>query len=141
MKVKDVMVRPVETVTTRDTVQEAAQKMKTADVGVLPVYERGELVGMITDRDIVINSTAVGHDPRITGVDASMHRGVEWCSEEQDLEEAATIMKEKKVRRLPVFDNNRHLVGIVSLGDIAASGDEILAGEAFETITEEDARR
>jgi CBS domain-containing protein len=127
MLVREVMTRGVETIAADSTLQDAAQKMKDLDVGPLPVCEGGRLVGMLTDRDITVRSTAEGLDPWTTKVREAMTPEVVSCFADQDVSEAARLMKEKKVRRLPVLDRDRRLVGILALGD--------LAGDALEDVS------
>jgi CBS domain-containing protein len=144
MQIKEVMTRGVEVIRPEDTLQEAARKMKTIDVGPLPVCDGERLVGMITDRDIIVRATAEGRDPKTTPVKEAMTPGIVYVYEDQDLEEAARVMKDRQLRRLVVLDRNKKLVGILSLGDIAAdTKDEELSGEVLEKISEpsEPARR
>jgi CBS domain-containing protein len=144
MLIKEVMTRGVEVVRPDETLQQAAHKMKSIDVGPLPVCDGDRLVGMITDRDIIVRATAEGRDPRTTPVKDAMTPGVVYVYEDQDIEEAASLMKERQIRRLVVLDRNKRLVGILSLGDLAEdSGDEQLSGEVLESVSEpsEPARR
>lgn len=137
MHVGDVMTRNVEVVSPDTTLQEAAEKMKELDVGPLPVCDHGRLVGMITDRDITVRSTAEGYDPWTTKVSDAMTAEVNCCFEDQDVAEAARLMKQQGVRRLVVLDRNRKMVGIVSLGDLAVHvGDEQMSSETLERISE-----
>ena len=117
MQVKDVMTRGAECVRPEATLQEAAQKMKSLDVGPLPVCDNDRLAGMLTDRDIVVRAVAEGKDPRTAKVREAMTPEVVYCSEDDDVADVARLMNEKQVRRLPVLDCNRRLVGIVSLCD------------------------
>jgi CBS domain-containing protein len=137
MQVNEVMTRQAECTRPEATLQEAAERMKTLDVGALPVCEKGRLVGVLTDRDITIRSVAAGHDPRNDHVRDVMTPAVFYCFEDNDVADAAELMRDKQVRRLPVLDRNKQMVGIVSLGDLAVeSGNEQLAGEALEGISE-----
>jgi CBS domain-containing protein len=101
------------------SVHEAAQKMKTLDIGMVPVYDGDRLVGMITDRDIALRVVAEGRDATQTPVYESMTGEVTYCFESQTVEEAAKIMEKHKIRRLIVLNRDKRLVGIVSLGDLA----------------------
>jgi len=132
MRVKEVMTKGAQVVSPDETIQEAAQKMKDFDIGPLPVCESGRLVGMITDRDIAVRSAAEGEDPWTGHVRDAMTREVHSCHEEDDVTEAARVMQEKQVRRLVVLDHNERLVGVVSLGDLAARADEQTAGDTLE---------
>jgi len=144
MQIKEVMTTGVEVVRPDETLQEAARKMKSIDVGPLPVCDGDRLVGMITDRDIIVRATADGRDPKTTPVKEAMTPGIVYVYEDQDIEEAAQLMKERQIRRLVVLDRNKRLVGILSLGDLAEdTRDEQLSGEVLERVSEpsEPARR
>jgi CBS domain-containing protein len=119
MLLKDVMTRNVEEIPPQMTLQDAAAKMKSLDVGALPICENNKLIGMITDRDIATRAVAEGRDPKKTCASDAMTSGIVYCYEDEDTREAARIMEEKQIRRLLVFDRNQRAVGIVSLGDIA----------------------
>ena len=137
MQVKEIMTRGVEVVYPDSNLQEAAEKMRTLDVGSLPVCDGERVVGMITDRDITVRAVAKGQDPLNDQVRDVMTSGVIYCFEDQDIEEAARTMENNQVRRLAVLDRDKHLVGIVSLGDIAVdTGDEQLAGDVVEKVSE-----
>lgn len=135
MKVRDVMTREVEVIHPDSTLKEAAAKMKDLDVGPLPVCDGQRLVGMITDRDITVRGTAEGADPAGTKVREAMTGEAIYCFEDQDVAEAARLMRDKQVRRLLVVNRDRRLVGIVSLGDVAVDADEEVAGNALEGIS------
>ena len=119
MKVKDVMTKLVEFVLPETTVQEAAGKMKAMNVGPMPVCVGAKVVGILTDRDIVVRVVAEGRDPRTTRVQDVMTNDVVCCSEDDDVKEAARLMKDHQIRRVIVLDQHQRLAGIVSLGDIA----------------------
>src|SRR5687767_6152534 len=103
MKVAEAMSRDVETVNPTDTLLEAAEKMRALNVGALPVVDEDEeLVGVITDRDIVIRAVALNHGPDGTGVSDCMTHDPLWCYEDQELEQAARLMEEHQIRRLMV---------------------------------------
>jgi CBS domain-containing protein len=111
--------------------------MRQLDVGALPVCERDRLVGIVTDRDIVIRGVASGLTPDTSTIREVMTVGVEYCFGDQGLSEAVQLMEEQQIRRLLVLDRNKRLAGIVSLGDIAVRGrDDLLSGEALEQISE-----
>jgi Mg/Co/Ni transporter MgtE len=116
------------------TIQQAAEMMAEIDAGALPVGENDRLVGMITDRDIAIRAVAKGLGAS-TKVRDVMTREIHYCFEDQDVEEVAEKMSDLQVRRLPLLNREKRLVGIVALGDIAAANDEI-AGEAICEISE-----
>src|SRR5947208_71221 len=106
------------------TLAEAAEQMKTLDVGLLPVCDGDYLVGMLTDRDITVRAAAAGSDPTTTLVVDTMTPDVIYCYADQEVEEAARVMQEKQIRRLLVLDRDKRLVGIVSLGDLAAEAED-----------------
>jgi CBS domain-containing protein len=138
MQVNEVMTPAVECVRPNDSIAAAAQKMKELDVGALPICgDDDRLVGMITDRDITVRATAGCCDPLGTCIRDVMTPGIIYVFEDQDVAEAAQLMKENQVRRLPVLNRDKRLVGIVSLGDLAVdTGDEELAGATLEAVSE-----
>lgn len=117
-KVGDIMNTDVETISPDATIEEAAQQMRDGDYGVLPVGDDENLIGIITDRDIAIRAVAEGKDVD-TPVSEVMSEGVVYANEDDSVEEAAQIMSDHQIRRLPVVDSDNKLVGIVSLGDFA----------------------
>jgi CBS domain-containing protein len=136
MQIKEIMTRRPEVVRPEATIQEAAQKMRDLNVGSIPVCDGVRLQGMLTDRDITIRATADGADPRSTRVQETMTSEVHFCYENQSLEDAALLMMEKQIRRLPIVNENRDLVGIISLGDVSVDMDDSdIAGEALEEIS------
>src|SRR4030095_3970877 len=138
MQLKEFVNSRVETVQCDDTLQRAAEKMRELDVGSLPVCEAGQLVGMITDRDITIRAVAKGADPAAGTVRDVMTSEVLSCFENDDVETAARIMQENQVRRILVLNEANELVGITSLGEIATvTGNRLLAGETLESVSEE----
>jgi CBS domain-containing protein len=119
------------------TLMQAAAKMKSLNVGAIPVCENDRVIGMITDRDITVRAVAEGRDPRKTTVGDTMTRDVCFCYADDSLESAAKLMEEKQIRRLPVFDRAGRAIGIVSLGDLAVRNrDERLSGEVLERVSE-----
>ncbi len=135
-KVKDLMTKDVEVVNPEDTLKECAEKMRSLNVGPMPVCENDRLVGMITDRDIVVRAIALGHDPSSTRVREVMTDDVEMLSVNASLDDAAKLMKDKQIRRVLVIDDDKKLCGILSLGDLAEDADDRLAGETLERISE-----
>lgn len=117
-KVGDIMNTDVETISPDATIEEAAQQMRDGDYGVLPVGDDENLIGIITDRDIAIRAVAEGKDVD-TPVSEVMSEGVVYANEDDSVEEAAQIMSDHQIRRLPVVDSDNKLVGIVSIGDFA----------------------
>src|SRR5574341_692252 len=122
MKLKEIMTREVEVVHPDASLQAAARKMRTRDVGLLPVCDGDQLVGALSDRDITMRATAEGLDPKTTPVRTLMTTAVVCCFEDQGVNEAARLMKDNRIRRLMVLNrDDRRLVGIISLGDLATS--------------------
>lgn len=137
MQLSDVMTRDVEVIHPDATLQEAAARMDVLDIGPLPVSDGGQLVGILTDRDITVRATAAGHDPSATRVREIMSRDLVYAFEDQDVAEAARLMQEKQIRRLLVLTRDRRLAGIVSLGDLAVwTGDDRLSGATLEGVSE-----
>jgi len=134
MKVSDVMTPDPRSVRPTDTLQAAAQAMDDLNVGVLPVCEEDRLIGMLTDRDIVVRSTAAGQDPRRATVADAMTALAHSVNEDDPVLEAVRMMKEHQLRRVPVLDANDRLTGIISLGDLADAGTPEAAG-ALEAIS------
>jgi len=137
MKISDVMTSEVEVIRPDATLEQAAEKMRSLDIGPLPVCDGERLVGMITDRDITIRATAAGKDPKTTRISDVMTSDIAYCFADQEIEEAALLMQEKQLRRLAVVDRNKRLVGIISLGDLTVrSGDRELSGDVLEEVSE-----
>jgi CBS domain-containing protein len=122
--VAEIMTRGVRSLSPQDTVVRAAQAMDELNVGVLPICEGDKLVGMVTDRDIVVRGVAQGNEPRTTKLADVMSTNVRCAREGDDVDEVLSRMAEQQIRRMPVVDENEKLVGIVSLGDIAAKDPE-----------------
>lgn len=133
MKVSEAMTRDVRVANPNETLQEAARTMAGIDAGALPVGENDRLVGMITDRDIAIRAVAEGKGPDAKVRDV-MSSEVMYCFDDDDMDKVCRNMADIQVRRLPVVDHDKHLVGILSLGDIASRGDSH-AGEALSGIS------
>jgi CBS domain-containing protein len=111
--------------------------MQRLDVGMLPISDGDRLVGMLTDRDITVRATAKGRDPTTTQIREVMTPEVIYCFEDQEVSEAAKLMQEKQIRRLPVLNQEKRLVGIVSLGDVAVhSGAEKVVSETIKEVSE-----
>lgn len=119
MNVSEIMTTDVQMVGPQESLQHAAQLMDQLNVGALPVCDGRRLLGMVTDRDITVRGTAAGLAPGEGCVSDVMTVGTEWCTEDQDTEEVMRVMGEAQVRRLPVINAEREVVGIVSLGDLA----------------------
>ena len=134
MRVSEAMSRDVRIVNPEQTICEAARIMSEIDVGALPVGENDRLVGMITDRDIAVRAVAA-EKPHTTKVREVMSREVLYCYEDQDLDELAINMGDEQVRRMPVVNRDKRLVGIVSVGDLAQTGNASTTGRAVADIS------
>lgn len=134
MQVKDIMTRNVDSITPDTPIHQIARKMRDDDVGALPVVENGEILGVVTDRDIVIRGIAEnGAGVTEKTADKVMSTDVLSCKEDHSLEELQEHLKSGTVRRMVVTDNDDRLVGMVSLGDLARN-EERKAGEALRDI-------
>lgn len=118
-KVGEIMTRSVAVVQQDDTLQHAAQKMKGLNIGSLPVCDGDAMVGVVTDRDITVRGVAAGMVPQEARVSEVMTADVRWCGENDSVQQAMDLMGEAQVRRLAVLSEERKIVGIVSLGDLA----------------------
>ncbi len=137
MQVKEIMTSTVETIDSQASLEEAAKKMKSLEVGALPVWEEGQLTGMITDRDIATRAVAEQKNPSQTSVKEIMTSDVCCCFEDDDIKKAAMMMEERSIHRLLVVNSENDPVGFISLSDIAVkSHDEHLAYEVLERISE-----
>src|SRR5262245_13856741 len=134
MRVSEVMTRGVRVANPDQTIGEAARLMAELDAGALPVGEEERLVGMITDRDIAVRAPARGM-PASTKVSEIMSQEGLYCFEDEEVAEVAQNMSEVKVRRLPVVDRDKRLVGIVSLGDVSKSENAAAAGQTVAEIS------
>ena len=122
-KISEVMTTNVKVVRPDETVQNAARMMADMDVGAIPVCDGTKLLGMVTDRDITVRATAEGRGGE-TKVSEVMTRDVVWCTEDDDTQEVLDRMAASQVRRIPVVDQDKNLVGIVALGDLAIEEEE-----------------
>jgi CBS domain-containing protein len=137
MKVKEIMSSHVIQIANDASLVNAAQKMQSADVGILPVQKDNKTIGLITDRDIVVLAISAELDPVATPVGEVMTPEVLFCSEDDEIETAEKMMEENKVHRLVVLDRDNIVVGIISLGDLALkTSNEHLAYRALERICE-----
>jgi len=134
MKVAEAMTRDVRVASPDETICDAACAMATLDAGALPVGEENRLVGMITDRDIAVRAVAARKGPD-TPIREVMTQDVKYCFEDDDLDHVAANMSDLRVRRLPVLDRDKRLVGIVSLGDIAMVQGAPSAAQALEGVS------
>jgi CBS domain-containing protein len=134
MKISKCMTRDVQLASPTQTIREAAKMMAEIDAGVLPIGQDDRLVGMVTDRDIAIRAVAEGKSPD-TQIRDVMTSEVLYCFDDQELEDVARNMADIKVRRLPVLNRSKHLVGIVSLGDLSRKEDAQVTAKAVSNIS------
>ena len=131
MKVREAMTRDVRLVKPDQPISEAARLMAELDIGALPVEDNDRLVGMITDRDIAVRAVAVGRGPD-TPIREVMSGEIKYCFEDQTIDEVTQNMGELRIRRLPVLNRDKRLIGILSLGDLAI--DQTARDEAGEAL-------
>jgi CBS domain-containing protein len=137
MRIAEIMTRDPEVIPFDCVLRDAALKMRELDVGMLPISKDDRLVGMLTDRDVTIRATAEGRDPTKTKVSEVMTPEVLYCFEDQDVSEAAKIMQDKQIRRLPILNREKRLVGILSLGDMAVqSGEQKIVSATIKEVSE-----
>lgn len=135
MKVKEIMHKGVEWVSPDTPLTTLAKKMQQHDVGALPVGENDRLVGMVTDRDIAVRGVANGEDiSKLTARDI-MTKGVIWCRATDSANQAAHVMEAKQVRRLPVIDENKRMVGMLTLGDISRAASQRMTAEVIKAVS------
>lgn len=139
MKISKCMTRDVKLVSPTQTIREAARMMAELDAGVLPVQQDDRLVGMITDRDIAVRAVAEGKSPD-TLVQDVMSNEVLYCFDDQEIEDVARNMGEVKVRRLPVVNRDKRLVGIISIGDLALKEEQTMTGSVVAHISKQGGR-
>jgi CBS domain-containing protein len=135
-QIKEMMTRDVKVVSPDMTIMEAARTMCNGDFGMMPVGENDRMIGAISDRDIAIRAVAEGKGPG-TKVREIMSAGICWAYDDDTVEHAVKLMSERQVRRLPVVDHAKRLVGIVALGDLAVDRSQVQpAAEALSKISE-----
>ncbi|MBX3301808.1 MAG: CBS domain-containing protein [Nitrospira sp.] len=126
-QIKDIMTRDVEVLSPDAPVADAAVQMARLNVGSIPVCDGKRLVGMLTDRDLVVRVIAPGREPKMTRIKEVMTEEMHFCYEDEDSAQAGRLMSERQIRRLPILSRSQHLVGIVSLGDLATKGGDAAA--------------
>lgn len=136
MEIAKIMHAPAEWVEADTPVAKVARRMKDDDIGALPVGRDDRLIGMVTDRDLAIRVLGEGRDPATTTAEQVMTPGIVWCLTTQTVEDATHMMEQKKIRRLPVIDHERRLVGMLSLGDIADAMPRQLLGEVVNAVAD-----
>ncbi|HTK35360.1 MAG TPA: CBS domain-containing protein [Caulobacteraceae bacterium] len=130
MKVSECMTREVRLANPEQTIRQAALAMAECDAGILPVQENDRLVGMITDRDIAVRAVAEGKGPDAKVRDV-MSAEIKYCFDDQPVKDVLRNMSELQVRRMPVLNRDKRLVGILSLADVATSGEAARSGQAL----------
>ncbi len=136
MRVSEIMHKGCQYLASSDKVAQAAQIMANHDLGVVPIAENEKLVGMVTDRDIVVRGIAQGRDLNSATVGDLMTDEVYYCYDDQECQEVAHNMSEMQIRRMPVVNREKELVGIVSLGDLATRGPQAAATDALQGVSE-----
>jgi len=136
MKIKEIMTHTVEIIHPSDTLQNAAEKMRNHNVGFLPVYNGGELIGVLTDRDIVVRGMAKGADPRTMLSWEMITSPAIYCFEDQSVDDAIDLMHDNQIRRLVILNRTtKQLAGVISLGDLAINVDDKMSGEVLQYIS------
>ena len=135
MKVKRAMHEGVQWVEPMTSVKEIARLMRKHDIGAIPIGENDRLIGMVTDRDIVCRCVAEGNDTTKTTARQVMSKGIVFCRDEEELDDAARIMEHKKIRRLPVINKDKRMIGMLSLGDVSQAGSRELTGEVMKSVS------
>lgn len=135
MKVKEAMHRGVEWVSPDTSLSKIAETMRKHDIGAIPVGENDRLVGMVTDRDIVTKALAAGKAVDKTTAADVMTKGIIYCRDNEEIDDAVRIMENRQIRRLPVIDENKRMVGMLSLGDVSHAASQQLTGELARAVS------
>ena len=136
MKVRDAMHEGVEWVEPGTSIKELAKTMREHDVGAIPVGEKDRIIGMVTDRDIVLRAIAEGGQCESVTARDVMTKGIVFCRDVEEVEDAVRIMEQKQIRRLPVLDENKRMVGMLALGDISHAVSRVITGEVTAAVSE-----
>lgn len=136
MKVKKAMHKGVTWVDPSTSIEQLARLMREHDIGAIPIGENDRLVGMVTDRDIVCRCLAAGLDPKTATARDVMTEGIIFCLDKQELDDAARIMETKKVRRLPVINGKKRMIGMLSLGDVYHTAPRHLGSEVMHEVSD-----
>lgn len=134
MNIKEAMHKGASWVTPETPVRDIAALMKKEDIGSVPVGENDRLVGMITDRDLALRALQDGADPMTLKARDVMTKGIVYCRTDQSIEDAIHLMEDRRVRRLPVIDDDKRLVGMLSLGDVSHHASRELSGELVHAV-------
>jgi len=135
MQVREAMHKGVEWMAPTTSLAELAQTMRKHDVGAIPIGENDRLIGMVTDRDIVVKGLANGKDASSLTARDVMTERIVYCRANEELGDALRIMEDKKIRRLPVLDENKRMIGMLSLGDVSSAASHELAGELAAAVS------
>jgi len=136
MKLSEIMTRNVEIIHPNDTLQTAARKMRDRNIGFLPVYDAGELVGVLTDRDIIVRAMTKGADPKTMLSRDLITSPAIFCFDDQSIDDATDLMHDNQVRRIVILKRgNRELAGVISLGDLAVNVDDKISGDVLQSIS------
>jgi CBS domain-containing protein len=135
MKVKKAMHKGVTWVDPQTSVEQLARLMREHDIGAIPIGENDRLIGMVTDRDIICRCLAAGLDPKRTVARDVMTVGIIFCLDKQELDDAARVMETKKVRRLPVINGKKRMIGMLSLGDVYHTAPRHLGSEVMHAVS------
>lgn len=136
MRVSDLMSKHVEAITPDNSIRQATRKMRDLNIGSLPVVKDGQLVGMVTDRDISCFAVAMGRDPTTTSIEKIMSTDIATCYDDDDISDAAQLMEQRHIRRLAVLNHDNKVTGLFSVDDLARGSHELAGAvlEAAETI-------
>ena len=135
MKVKQAMHKGVQWVGPGTSVNQLARLMREHDIGAIPIGENDRLIGMVTDRDIVCRCIAEGLDPKAVTARDVMTAGILYCLDKQELDDAARVMEMKRVRRLPVINGKKRMVGMLSLGDVYSAAPRTVREETMQAVS------
>ena len=135
-KVKEAMHKGAEWCSPDTSLGEIAKLMQKQDVGAIPIGENDKLIGMVTDRDIVCRGFANGKDMSTLKARDVMSKGIFYCNEDQDLEDAVELMEKNRIRRLPVINGKKRLVGMLSMGDLSHAAPAKLTGELMSAVAD-----
>lgn len=136
MKISDAMHHKADWAEAETSVSDVAKMMAKNDIGAVPVGKKDKLIGMITDRDIALRVVAKGRDPKKTSAEEVMTKDIIYCRTTETVEDAIHLMDQKKIRRLPVLDDNKRLVGMLSLGDVSHAVSRELSGELLRAVAD-----
>lgn len=134
MHVREAMHSGVEWMPPTTSLPDIAAKMREHDIGAIPIGENDRLIGMVTDRDIVVKAFVNGADISSLTARDVMTEGIVYCRADEDLGDALRIMEERKIRRLPVIDENKRMIGMLSMGDVSSAAPHEMAGELASAV-------